>query len=73
MPLSLAGNRVCLHLFVGVFMYARVFACKQLSVMTGSAARGQIKMSSPSAHFRSHLSAELWEARIADIVHLFGP
>lgn len=44
-----------------------------VSVMTGSAVRGQIKMSSPPAHFHSHLSADLWEALRADTVHLFGP
>lgn len=57
----------------GVFMYASLFACKQHSVMTGSAVRGQIKMDSPPAHFHSHLSADLWEALRADTVHLFGP
>lgn len=54
-------------------MYASLFACKQQSVMTGSAVRGQIKMSSPPAHFHSHLSADLWEALRADTMHLFGP
>lgn len=40
--------------------------------MTGSAVWGQIKMSSLSAHFHSHLSADLWEARRANTVRLFG-
>lgn len=64
---------VCLHLYAGVLMYASVFACKQPSVMTGSAVRGQIKMSSRPAHFHSHLSADLWKALKADMVCLFGP
>lgn len=54
-------HRVDLSSCAGVFMYASVFACKQQSVMAGSAVRGQIKMSSPPAHFHSHLSADLWE------------
>lgn len=54
-------------------MHASLFACKQQSVMAGSAVRGQIKMDSPPAHFHSHLSADLWEALRADAVLLFGP
>lgn len=61
---------VCGCLYVGC---VSVFACKQASVMTGSAVRGQIKMSSLPAHFHSHLSADLWEALKADMVHRFGP
>lgn len=72
-PRSLSGNCVCLHLYAGVLMYASVFACKQPSVMTGSAVWGQIKMSSRPAHFHSHLSADLWKAMKADMVCFFGP
>lgn len=73
-PLSPSGNCVFVSTCTWVSLcIASVFACFQASVMTGSALPGQIKMSSLSAHFHSHLSADLQEALKADMVHLFGP